>query len=520
MTTELEHDLTALSATELAERIGAGEVSSREVVEAHLRRTETIDGRLNALFERARTAADEADARQRAGLPLGPLHGVPITVKEMFDVEGTPAAAGVKALAQRLAPADAPLVAELRRAGAIVLGKTNVPQMGMLFECDNPLYGRTNNPWNLERSSGGSSGGDAAIVAAGGVPLSLATDGGGSIRQPAHSCGVHGFKPTSWRLPLVGHLSFPNFRREWVQPGPIARRVADLDLTMRVLTRASLALVDPRVAPAPWPDYARVDLGNLRIGWYADDGFFPASAAIRRTVEEAAAALAARGATLEPFAIPEMAEACRIYFGLFVADGLAGMRRLNGRGPYDWRVRQSLRTANLPSGLRPILSWLAGAFGRRYEAQLLDMVRKRKAPIAAFWRLCEDEAAYRRRFLAAMAEKRLDALIGPPFGVPAFPHGQGFGTFPGSYCLLYNLLGMPAGVVAASRVRPDEEHGRAPSRDPVLKAAAATDRGSAGLPVGVQVAARHWRDDVALAVMAALETHFRSLANYPLRPPL
>lgn len=524
MTTELQRDLTALSAGELAEALAAGSVSAREVVEAHIAQMEQVDGRLNAVvvrrFEQARREAAEADARRQGRDSLPPLHGVPIVVKEMFDLAGTAATAGISTLASRLATSDAPLVAELRRAGAIVLGKTNVPQMGMLFECDNPLFGRTNNPWNLDRSAGGSSGGDAAIVAAGGAPLALATDGGGSIRQPAHCCGVHGFKPTSWRLPLVGQLSFPNFRRDWVQPGPLGRTVADLDLAMRVLTRASQAGADARVAPAPWPDYRRVDVSKLRIGYYLDDGYFPASAALQRTVEQAAAALRALGATVEPFAPPTVEEACRIYFGVFLADGLGAMRRALAGSPRDWRIQKSLRTAGLPTLLRQPLAWAAQALGRKYESRLIGMVRRREATVREYWQLIHDESTYRQRFLAALDQQRLDALLAPPYGVPALTHGQWYGTFPGSYCLLYNLLGLPAGTVAASRVRPDEETGRAVSRDPALAAARQVDMGSAGLPVGVQVAARPWREDVALAVMAALEGHFRQSPEYPGRPSL
>ena len=391
--------------------------------------------------------------------------------------------------------------------------------MGMLFECDNPVFGRTNNPWNLERSAGGSSGGDAAIVAAGGAPLALATDGGGSIRQPAHCCGVQGFKPTSWRLPLVGQISFPNFRRDWVQPGPLARTVADLDLGLRVMSQAAQRGADARVGPAAWPDFRRVDVSKLRLGYYTEDGFFPASTAMRRAVDEAAAALRRQGATVEAFRPPDVDEACRIYFGVFLADGLKAMRRALAGGPRDWRIQKSLRTAALPTFLRPFLAWAAATLGRGYEAKLIGWIRRREATIGEYWQLIHEESAYRQRFLAAMDAQGLDALVAPPYGLPALTHDCWYATFPGSYCLLYNLLGFPAGTVAASRVRAGETE-RPASGDPALAAARQVDQGSAGLPVGVQVAARPWHDDVALAVMAALETHFRGTAEYPGRPPL
>lgn len=167
--------LTSLSATELARRIKAGEVSAVEVVDAHIRRIEAVNPKLNAvvvpLYEQARAQAAAADAAQARGDALGALHGVPVTIKECCHVAGTPSTAGLTGQMNHRADRDGPLVSRLRTAGAIVLGKTNVPQLLLYYESDNPVYGRTNNPWNLERSPGGSSGGEGAIIAAGGSPL-------------------------------------------------------------------------------------------------------------------------------------------------------------------------------------------------------------------------------------------------------------------------------------------------------------------------------------------------------------
>ena len=203
-----ETDLLKLSASEMARQVASGALSSCELVEAHIRRIEAVNPALNAVvvtrFPQARDEAAAADRARASGQPLGPLHGVPITVKECFHLTGTPATEGIGHFAGELHTDDAPPVRRLRRAGAIVLGKTNLPQLMLLHESDNPLYGRTNNPWNLDRGPGGSSGGEAAIIAAGGSPLGLANDIGGSIRQPAHSCGIMGLKPTTLRLTNAG----------------------------------------------------------------------------------------------------------------------------------------------------------------------------------------------------------------------------------------------------------------------------------------------------------------------------
>ncbi len=183
---------------------------------------------------------------------LGALAGLPITVKESFHVAGTPTTVGLTARATHKAPADAYHVARMRAAGAVVLGKTNVPQLVMSNDSQNPLYGRTKNPWNPERSAGGSSGGEAAAIAAGCSPLGIGSDIGGSVRLPANVCGICALKPTSGRLTMAGHLDVvPGQETILAQPGPMARFVGDLDLAFRFLCTPEQALVDPTVPPVP-----------------------------------------------------------------------------------------------------------------------------------------------------------------------------------------------------------------------------------------------------------------------------
>jgi fatty acid amide hydrolase len=516
--------ITRLGAGELRDRIASGELSAAEVVEAHIRRIEAVNPRLNAvvvpLFDQARTQAQAADAARQRGEPLGPLHGVPVTIKEMFDVAGTPTTLGLTTRAAVKAAADAAPVARLRQAGAIVLGKTNVPQFGMMYESDNPVYGRTNNPWDLGRAPGGSSGGEAAIVAAGGSPLGLGSDGGGSIRHPCHSCGVHGFKPTTGRLTFRGHPISANYPVEYAQPGPIARHVADLDLLLRVLAAPGQEVIDPTVAPAAWPDPSAVRIDGLRVGWYTYDGLYQVAPGLRRAVHEAAAALRAMGAQVAEFEPPEVGEAWRIYLGRLWADGGDTVRELARGGPQDWRMRRILLGLGLPTLFRRPLPWLCERLGRPFEARLYRALPRRRLAVTEYLRLMADQAAYRVRFLAALDAARLDVLLSPPHGLPALTHGAEYGAVGGCYTLLYNLLGMPAGVVAAIRVRPGEESDRDARKDRLEAFSAAVEKGSAGLPVGVQVAARPWRDDVALAVMAALEAHFRKQPDYPGWPPL
>src|ERR1700736_210731 len=228
-------DPCAATAGELARRIADGSLTAAEAVEAHIVRIERVNPALNAVvvkrYDEARAEARDAARRRAAGEPLGAMHGVPVTVKECLDFAGLPSTFGLASRARHAAEADDPYVARMRAAGAIVLAKTNVAQMLLAVESSNPVYGRTNNPWNLDRSPGGSSGGEGAVVATGGSPLGLGTDIGGSVRIPAAFCGIAALKPTQGRTPDQGRCSVPIGERAIVsQVGVLGRTVADVAL--------------------------------------------------------------------------------------------------------------------------------------------------------------------------------------------------------------------------------------------------------------------------------------------------
>jgi fatty acid amide hydrolase len=521
--------ITDLSAGELAYRIGAGEISAQEVVEAHIQRIEEVDEKLNAVvirtFDDARARAAEADGALRRGETLGPLHGVPVTIKEQFRVAGTEVTIGLPGQVGRVYDTDGPLVQKLRGAGAIVLGKTNVPQLLMASEVDSPVYGRANNPWNLERTPGGSSGGESAIIAAGGSPLGLGGDMGGSIRVPAHFAGIHGLKPTSGRLTNEGiprHLYATGQEGILAQPGPMARTVADLALAMEVLASPTERITVDAVPPVPWHDPSGISIEGLRVGMYTHNGLFSAAPALRRAVEEAAAALEKRGARVEVFEPPDTAEAARIFLGIMTADGAAGLKALLEDGKPDQVVKGVVQGASMPNWLRPLAARIVASQGQELLAFLIRNTGRRSA--AEYWDLVNARTAYRAAYVEAMATggrdgQGFDALICPPHALPALTHGTaGDLSAADSYDWPFNVTGLPAGTVAATRVQPGEESDRAPSRDAVDKTARRVEENSAGLPVGVQVVGRHWREDVVLAVMAALEEDFRSNGSYPTTP--
>ena len=291
-------DLQNLSAQAIAARIAAGALSSADAVEHFVARLKAVNGKLNAvtadLSESARQIAANVDRARARGEKLGPLGGVPVTIKECFDLAGTASTFGLTTRRDEIESTDDPYVAALRAAGAIPIAKTNLPQLMIFTEADNPLYGRTNNPWDLERSCGGSSGGEAAVIAAGASPFGIGNDIGGSLRVPAAFCGITSIRPTAGRTPdFCGH-GLPVGQTGIVsQVGPMARYVADLVLGLRVLDRAR----DPYVIPGPeFGDPAVVDISHLRFASLTDDGEFPVAPAVRRAVGEAAQYLIAAGA--------------------------------------------------------------------------------------------------------------------------------------------------------------------------------------------------------------------------------
>lgn len=524
MGAETQQALTQLPAIDLAARIARGEVAAVDAVEACIARIEQVNPALNAVvvkrYDAARAEARAADERRARGEPLPPLHGVPITVKESLDVAGLPSTFGIQALAQNIAADDNRYVTRMRQAGAIVLGKTNVAQALLYPESDNPVYGRTSNPWNAARTSGGSSGGESAIIAAGGSPLGVGTDIGGSVRVPATFTGIVAFKPTSGRIPDPGRYSIPIGQRAVVsQMGALGRTTDDVALAIEILNGGRTPDVEP---PMPLDDPAMVDVSQLRVAYYSDDGTLAVAPAVRRAVIEAAGMLAGRGAQVLEWRPPDVLHAVDIFYGLLSADGGATLGGMLRSGQKDPRIAQLLTLASAPTPLLAAIRGLLRATGQRRTLEVARNFGQRRA--ADYWRLVEAQMAYQRRFLQALDSDDggpFDVIICPACAVPAIRHGASKDLLTaGGYAVLYNLLGYPAGAVPVTQVHPDEESPRKRSRDRVEQAARAAEQESAGLPIGVQVVARPWREHVALAAMRAIEEDARRRDDFPASPPI
>ena len=287
-------------ATEIAERIRSKDVSPVEIVQAHLDRIDSVNPIINAIVVPNKAVLDQARAAERAvmsGESLGPLHGVPFSVKEVFDTEGIRSTRGSRLYADRVPDTDATAVRRLREAGGIVIGKTNCPEFALAAETVNDLFGRTLNPWNLDRTSGGSSGGEAAGISAGLSPLGIGTDLGGSNRLPSHYCNVVGYKPTHGLIPQTG--AWPEIMSRQMHVGPIARSIRDIALSLIVMSGHDH--IDPYalgrgVDEMPW---FGASLPPLRVGMMTEGPFEPVMGEIQDVVRKAGAALESLGCVVE-----------------------------------------------------------------------------------------------------------------------------------------------------------------------------------------------------------------------------
>ena len=457
-------DLTFLSAVCMAEQIREKRLSPVELVEAHLTRIQELNSKLNAFVqvdaEGARQQALWAEAAVRDGRELGVLHGVPLSIKSSIEVAGLRWEAGTKLRAGVRGERDAALVARLRQAGAIILGVTNAPELLMAWETDNLLYGRTNNPWDLTRTPGGSSGGEAAAIAAGLSAGGVGSDGGGSIRQPAHFSGICGLKPTPGRIPATGHFpaSVGPFALLGVV-GPMARNVDDLKILFEVMQGPDDG--DPSAAPVPLRWLAADDLKRIRVGYFEDDGRTPVTPETRAAVRTAAEALRRAGFQVEPFRPEGFELARRLWWQLF---GIAGGMVL---GPMT-----KGRECDLSPMLKEFSTGVAAQLSHTGQS-LLDTWMQR------------DEL--RMKIFAQMRD--YPVLLCPVASIPAFRHGERSWQVEGktvryldawSYTEWFNLLGTPAAVVPV---------GKSPE----------------GLPIAVQIVAHPWEEELVISVAAALE---------------
>jgi fatty acid amide hydrolase 2 len=456
--------------------------SAREVVEAHIERIRAVNPVLNAVvverFEAAIAEARAADEAQAHGAALPPLHGVPFTVKEEISMAGAPCTIGSVHRSTVRAERDATVLGRLRSAGAIVTGQTNLSEMALWIECENVVYGRTSNPWDPTRTSGGSSGGEGAIVGAGGSPFGLGSDGGGSLRLPASFCGVFTHKPSSGIVPLTGHYPmidgiewqrFSDWSRYFTL-GPMTRRASDLYPLLELI--AGEDGLDPSAIPFSIAAPTEGSFAGRRVFVCEDMRIFGGSRVteeVRRAVRSAALALQERGAHVESFEHRHFRRAMEIWAAIVSESGGPSLEEVFGGG------------ARL-SFLREISETIRGRPAHTLPALALSAGERLFKPSA--------KAMQRRRSEAAALKAAIESAIGdgviltPVYPTTAPKHGRSLlrpldvGT-----TAIFNVLGLPVTVAPVCR---DE----------------------AGLPIGVQIVGATGGDNVTLTAALRIEEAF------------
>jgi amidase len=436
-------------------------LSPVEIVNAHLKRIEAMRSKLNAFVhidaDGARAQALGAEEAVLRGAALGPLHGAPITLKSCIDVAGWTCPAGSLLRKDYVAPSDAPLVARLREAGAIILGNTNTPEFLMAYETDNLVSDKTSNPWDLSRSAGGSSGGEAAAIASGCSAGGVGSDGGGSIRVPAHFCGICGLKPTPGRIPATGHFPAGVGAFAWIGVvGPMARTIADVRTLFEVMAGPDPG--DARSAPVPICKINDAQLRGLRVGLLESDALGLVDAETDGALQRAANDLAAQGFIVEPLRLQGLERAIELWW-FFFGPAIAHLFQASLAGQEEKLsaiFREYLQFAEAPVTLDDLLD------------------------------ACAERDVIRATILRQMGD--VPILLSPVCTTTAFRHGEGTWRPGAKQCYRdtmrfsqwLNLAGFPGVSVPVSV-------------------------SAEGLPIGIQVIGRPFEEELVLAVAERIE---------------
>ncbi|KDQ12989.1 hypothetical protein BOTBODRAFT_56307 [Botryobasidium botryosum FD-172 SS1] len=496
--------------------------TATNVVRAYIERAIVAQSKTNCLteilFAEALAEAEALDKEFRATKKIkGPLHGVPVSFKDLFHIKGFDHTIGFTDWANHPAADDAMLVRQIRAAGGIIIAKTNVPQTMVSFECSNPLWGRTLNPWNPDYTCGGSSGGEAALLSSDGAVLGFGSDIGGSLRIPAHFCGIYSLKPGADRYPLEGcATACPGFSGVTIVAGPMARSVSDLELACRVVFGSA----PPSPFSLPPLPYRDVELPKkLRFGYYTADGYVKASPACQRAVLETVAALRREGHECMEFQPPDTSEAMQRFSELTSADGYKTIYSYIKHDALEPNV-SFMNQSHIP-GSRSFFAWFVRYVLKDEIAAKLIMSSGVKS-VDETWKIKMACNQYVRRWYEEVWEKdHFDAIIAPPSAAPALPHGstKSLAALAGA-TILYNIVDSPVGIIPVLRVDPAKDqitdewrkfgaHGSVLLENELYH----LDGGDAyydpekmaGLPVGIQLVGRRWEDEKLLAMMHVVD---------------
>ncbi|KAF4078821.1 hypothetical protein AMELA_G00185860 [Ameiurus melas] len=499
--------IVTLPLAELSQKIRDGSLQPDAVLHAYVEKALEVNRKLNcstAVLTESLEQLEDIESHKD-----GLLYGIPISIKDNLDYKGYDSTCGVLTKLDDPAVKDSVLVSVLKKQGAIPFMKTNIPQGLLNFECSNPIYGRTVNPCNVEKTCGGSSGGEGALIAGGGSILGLGSDIGGSIRIPAAFCGICGLKPTNNRISLNGLSSCVKGGKTALSAaGPMARDVESLALCMRALLCPDMFTLDPTVPPIPFNQQVYESSDPLRIGYYENDGYFQPSPSMSRALLETKELLEKAGHTMIPF------NPLRIFTAFHelvlrgnVADAGATLLQHFKKGPVDPSLKYQVLYCAFP------------LFGKRLVSLLLRPIYPRIAAgihaicgvggVEELWKQHKEVQEYIQETIAEWRKLELDAVLCPMLG-PAYNFNYtGKQSSALSYTALYNVLNFPAGVVPVTEVTAEDEdqlkHYRGNFGDIWDKTFVEAVRGGVGLPIAVQCVALPWQEEMCLRLMREVE---------------
>ncbi|NWS55766.1 FAAH1 hydrolase, partial [Chunga burmeisteri] len=517
--------ILSLPLLELTGRLQEGSLSPKTVLYTYLEKALEVTQQTNCLRHFIPECEEQLQEIQRQP-EKGLLYGIPVSIKDHIGHKGHLSTCGlVQCLGTRVQE-DSVLVKVLKTQGAIPFAMTNVPQSLFNYDCSNPIFGQTLNPFNHQKSPGGSSGGEGALIAGGGSILGIGSDTGGSIRLPSSFCGLCGLKPTAERLSQRGHAE--GWTGSWhtrllnadvrscptpvpCALGPMARDVESLALCMKALLCQEMFWLDPTVPPIPFNEEVYSSSAPLRVGYYDTDGYFPLPPSMRRAVQETRGALQAAGHQLVPFSPPRIHYVMtELFLKTFFADGGRAWLDLFTEDIVDPSLKPQVNSCKIPRLGKKLLALIL-------KPQFLALLKLKNVALIStcrsvkeMWNHHHQIEAYRTEFIARWRELQLDVVLCPVLG-PAFTTG-----YPGklltaiSSTMLYNVLNFPAGVVPVSTVTEADEEElklyRGCCDDPWDRTLKQAVEGAVGLPVAVQCVALPWQEELCLRFMKEVET--------------
>ncbi|XP_035699503.1 fatty-acid amide hydrolase 1-like isoform X1 [Branchiostoma floridae] len=503
-------DILTLTLPQLTQQLKDGQLSAVQVLQAYQEKAIAVHDDLNCVTEPIPDALGRAEELDRAGQRSGLLYGVPVSIKENIDIKGMANTLGLVKYLENYAEEDSVIVRVLKKQGAVPFVKTNVPQTLIDTGCSNPLFGTTLNPRDPTRSPGGSSGGEAALIGGGGSILGIGNDIGGSLRIPAHFCGICGFKPTANRLSKQGYFNCsPGQQGLTGTCGPMARDVDSLVLVMKALLVPDMFQLDPLVPPIPFRQEIYESKKPLKIGYILDWELKMATPALTRAVKVMKDALEKAGHELVPFQPPKSDNAFYdISPKCLLADGGKTIRdRMSGEIA-DPRLKAVMPYLTMSYFWRKVVGFLLKPISSRFARMQSHRLLR---TIYDLWQRLVEREDYVREFLAAWEDAGIDVLLCHAYPIPAFKYKGAPALLElANYTSIFNLLNFPAGVVPVTKVTEEDDRllddYTGSDNDIFDRFVRKVTKGAVGMPVAVQCVALPWQEEACLRLMKEVET--------------